>query len=97
MIITPENLVRHELIGLHAEVVNSTNRCLVGAIGRVVDETRNMLHIETDNGVKSVSKAHTCFVFTLPHGQTVKANGSVLVSQPENRIHKKIRKSRWKL
>jgi ribonuclease P protein subunit POP4 len=56
-----------------------------------------MLQIETDDGVKGVSKAHTGFVFTLPHGQMVKTNGSVLVSQPENRIHKKIRKSRWKL
>jgi len=97
VIITPENLVRHELIGLQVDVVDSTNPYLEGLSGRVVDETRNTLLIETWRGEKRVPKSHTSFVFALPQNQKVKVEGSVLFSQPENRIHKKIRRSRWKL
>ena len=95
--ITPENLVRHELIGLPVEVASGTNPTLVGISGRVVDETRNTLLIETRSGVRCVPKSCNCFLFTLSQGLKVKAVGSVLVSQPENRINKKIRRSRWKL
>jgi len=95
--ITPENLVRHELIGLPVEVVDGTNHFQVGISGRVVDETRNTFLIETRSGDKRVPKSCNCFLFTLSQGLKVKAEGSVLVSQPENRINKKIRRSRWKL
>ncbi len=95
--ITPENLVRHELIGLLVEVVEGTNPFQVGISGRVVDETRNTFLIETRSGDKRVPKSCNCFLFTLSQGLKVKAEGSVLVSQPENRINKKIRRSRWKL
>jgi len=95
--ITPENLVRHELIGLPVEVVRGTNPAQAGISGRVVDETRNTFLIETRSGVKCVPKSCNCFIFTLSQGLKVKAEGSVLVSQPENRINKKIRRSRWKL
>ena len=95
--ITPENLVRHELIGLFVEVVESTNPSMEGISGRVVDETRNTFLIETRSGLRCVPKSCNCFIFTLFQGLKVKAEGSVLVSQPENRINKKIRRSRWKL
>jgi len=36
--ITPYNLVNHELIGLGVKVEHSTNSSLVGIEGRVVDE-----------------------------------------------------------
>lgn len=97
MIITPENLVRHELIGLPVEVVEGTNPSQLGISGRVIDETRNTFLIETRSGDKRVPKSCNCFLFTLSQGLKVKAEGSVLVSQPENRINKKIRRSRWKL
>lgn len=97
MIITPENLVRHELIGLPVEVVEGANPSQLGISGRVIDETRNTFLIETRSGDKRVPKSCNSFLFTLSQGLKVKAEGSVLVSQPENRINKKIRRSRWKL
>ncbi len=97
MIISPGNLVRHELIGLPVEVVESRNPSLVGISGRVVDESRNTFLIETRCGDKRVPKSCNCFIFTLSQGLKVKAEGSVLVSQPENRINKRIRRLRWKL
>lgn len=97
MTITPENMARHELIGLLTEVESSTNPCLVSISGRIVDETRNTFLIETPHGMKRIPKAGTSLVVTLPSGQKVRVAGSILISQPENRINKKIQRARWKL
>ena len=40
--ITPQNLVRHELIGLKARVADSSDKKIIGLEGRVVDEIRNI-------------------------------------------------------
>jgi ribonuclease P protein subunit POP4 len=93
----PENLARHELIGLTVEVAKGTDIGLVGLCGKIVDETRNMLIVEAERGQKSVPKANTSFTITLPEGQKVRVSGHVLISQPENRINKKIKSLRWKL
>jgi ribonuclease P protein subunit POP4 len=44
---TPETLVRHELAGLHAEVVEAPDPDAVGIAGRVVAETTRTLSIES--------------------------------------------------
>jgi len=90
--ITPRNLIKHELIGLNVEVSASTNRYLVGIKGRVVDETKNMLVIRTDSGVKRVPKKSTKFIFTLPDKRKVEVEGNLIIGRPENRIFKKVRK-----
>lgn len=45
MPITPENLPKHELIGLQVEVTESTDESLEGLKGEVMDETKSMLRI----------------------------------------------------
>jgi len=90
--ITAENLVRHELIGLKAEVVSSANKSQAGAKGIVTGETRQTLTIETGNGERSFAKDQCVFRFTLPSGEKVKVDGKILVSRPEDRIKKKFRK-----
>ncbi|MCX8206318.1 MAG: ribonuclease P protein component 1 [Methanothrix sp.] len=97
MKISPENIARHELIGLTVEVIDTPNRTMAGMRGLVVDETRNTFVIETQRGLRRVPKAHTSFIFTLPDGQKVRIAGSVLISQPENRINKRMQISRWKI
>ncbi|MDY6764184.1 MAG: ribonuclease P protein subunit, partial [Halobacteria archaeon] len=52
--ITPENIVRHELIGLDCRVHDSNDEGLVGIEGMVVDETTRTLKIKTHEGVKQV-------------------------------------------
>jgi ribonuclease P protein subunit POP4 len=90
---TPENLVRHELIGLKAKVVESSNPKNIGVAGRVVDETRNMLIIEKADGKEArLVKEQNVFSFEL--GQTrVRVDGKILVARPEDRIKKKFK--RW--
>jgi ribonuclease P protein subunit POP4 len=87
----PEELVRHELIGLEAVVAGSSNPSQRGLSGRVVDESRNTLSMETAAGVKVVQKAGCVFSFTLPSGGTVRVDGDVLVGRPEDRIKKRLR------
>jgi len=96
-VITPENLARHELVGLDVEVEKSPQAGLTSISGRVIDETRNTLLIETKLGEKRVPKSYTSFIFTLPNGSRVKVSGSILISQPENRIQKRMQRARWKI
>lgn len=97
MNLKPENLARHELIGLDLKVESSSNPCQIGLSGQVIDETRNTFLLETKAKVVRLAKKNTSLVFTLPDGQDVRTSGSVLISQPENRISKRMQKTRWKL
>ena len=90
--IAPEDLVKHELIGLEVRVLKSSNPSSEGMEGRVIDESRNMLVIETPKGEKSVAKDLCVFSFHLPSGKWVRVEGSLLVARPEDRIKKKFRK-----
>jgi ribonuclease P protein subunit POP4 len=90
--ITPKNLVRHELIGLEVRVVKSANPSQAGLSGRVVDESRNILTIETSKGVRNLPKDSCVFSFRLPSGEWVRVEGSLLVARPEDRIKKRLRK-----
>ena len=86
--ITPRDLVCHELIGLPIAVARSTDDSKIGLTGTVVDESRNMLIIETTDGRRSVAKDECAFHFTLPQGERVEVEGTVLVARPEDRIKK---------
>ena len=97
MNLRPENLARHELIGLHLAVEQSSNPCQAGLAGQVIDETRNTFLLETKAKVVRLAKKNTSLVFALPCGERVRIAGSVLISQPENRITKRMQKTRWKL
>jgi len=65
MALTPETLIRHELVGLRVRVVESTNPDNVGIGGRVVSETMRTLVVEDDR-VWRVPKRGTTFEFALP-------------------------------
>jgi ribonuclease P protein subunit POP4 len=91
--ITPQNLIRHELVGLEVEIANSLHGDLKGIKGRVVDETKNTLTIEDGDGEeKIIPKGSATFKFTLPDGVTIEIEGKIIVSRPEDRIKKRFRK-----
>jgi len=91
--ITPQNILRHELIGLDVEILESSNPSLVGIKGRVVDETRNTLIIERYDNNKEimVPKDIAVFKFKLEN-KSVKVLGSLLIGRPEDRLKRKIKK-----
>ena len=97
MNLTPESLARHELIGLDLLVESSSEPGIVGLQAKVIDETRNTFLLETERKVLRIPKKNTSLVFLLPNGQRVRVMGSILISQPENRISKRMQRTRWKL
>lgn len=93
MSITPQNLVRHELISLLVRIAESTDQTQKGLKGRVIDETYNTLKIEVKGKEKIIPKVNTVFIFTLPNKTKVEVEGKLLISRPEDRIKKKF--PRW--
>lgn len=88
MPVTRENLLRHELIGLDAKVVNSSVHTLLGVQGKVVDETKGTLVIAQDGKSKVVPKSSSSFVMILPKGVKVTVDGKKILGRPEDRIKK---------
>lgn len=93
MPITPQNIVRHELISLPVRISKSTDPTLKNLRGKIIDETYNTIKIETKNGKeKIIPKKNTIFIFTLPNRLRVEVDGKVLIGRPEDRIKKKFAK-----
>jgi ribonuclease P protein subunit POP4 len=90
--ITPKNLIKHELIGLTVEIADSTNKFQVGVKGLVVDETKNTLTIETEKGMKKIQKKGSVFIFKISSEKKVKVNGNKIAVRPEDRLKLKVKK-----
>ncbi|MDI6718121.1 MAG: ribonuclease P protein subunit [Methanomicrobiales archaeon] len=84
--ITRDTVLRHELIGLAASVVDARNPTHRGMQGTIVDETRSMIVISTASGEKKIPKRHTTFRLWLPDGTVVDVQGSALEMRPEKRV-----------
>ena len=89
--VTPEDLVRHELIGLDVKITSSSNLVMIGIQGKVVDESRNTLTIETGMGTRTAIKDQCEFSFRLGK-ERVKVDGKLLVARPEDRVKKRFKK-----
>lgn len=85
--ITSQNILRHELIGLDVLVSGADNPLHRGLYGRIIDETKNLLVLETTNGVKRIPKMHSRFQLHLPGSDLVEIDGSVMALAPEKRIN----------
>jgi ribonuclease P protein subunit POP4 len=91
--ITPQNIFRHELVGLDVEIVQSVHNGFTGIKGEVVDETKNTIKVEDVAGLlKIIPKNVATFRFTLPSSAVVEVDGRIIVARPEDRIKKKFRK-----
>ena len=89
MPITKRNVLKHELIGLEARVVNSSDQNLIGTYGTIIDETKDMFVINQAGKPKIVQKATSIFGISLPSGEEVDVDGAKLVARPEDRIKKR--------
>jgi|WetSurMetagenome_2_1015567.scaffolds.fasta_scaffold202039_4 ribonuclease P protein subunit POP4 len=87
MMITPYNILRHELVGLSV-------RAKVGervVEGIVDEETEKTFKIKTPKGVESVVKDQATLEFSLPGDAVVVVEGRLIACRPEDRIKKKHR------
>lgn len=87
--ITQQNIINHELIGLEAQILQSTNKALIGLSGKIVDETKSMLLIETSHGEKMIPKSHSKWQFKLNNQEFI-LDGNMITKRPEDRIKVKI-------
>ncbi|MEK6977935.1 MAG: ribonuclease P protein component 1 [Candidatus Hydrothermarchaeota archaeon] len=87
--IKPNNLLRHELLGLGCKVVKATNPSLVGLEGTAMDETKNMITLGVRGMEKRIPKREAVFQFTLRGGTKVEVDGKGLVGRPEDRVKRR--------
>lgn len=83
--ITKDNLSFHEWIGLEAEVIESTDKTRIGIKGKIVDETKNLIVIETEKGEKRLPKREVKIMVWLEK-EEVLLDCSRLIQRPEDRI-----------
>ena len=90
--ITSNNLVHHEFIGLKVHATSLKNKSL-NLNGTIIDETKNTIKIEDENNYeKVIPKGGSIFVFELPNGEKIEIDGTILSIRPEDRIKKRFKK-----
>jgi len=83
---SPENVFVHEIIGLGARIVESTDPTLVGVSGTIVFETKNMISIRTDSAVKQIAKRVAKKIEIITHSGVCFISGTSMIGRPEDRI-----------
>ena len=83
--ITSDNISSHELIGLQAKVVESSNKQIVGIDGKIVDETKFMFTLSTANGMKRLAKSSSRWKFEY-NGKESELEGARLTRRSYERL-----------
>jgi ribonuclease P protein subunit POP4 len=86
MTVTPKNVLRHELIGLFAKIVESPDLTLQGMSGTIVFETKNMISIRKDSVTRQAAKRAAKKIKLQTHSGACFISGSTLIGKPEDRI-----------
>jgi ribonuclease P protein subunit POP4 len=86
--ISCQNVIRHELIGLDVLVAGAANPFQKGVSGHIIDETRNLIAIQTQAGIKKIPKYGSTFRLGLPDNTLVEIHGSALILAPEKRLRR---------
>ncbi len=82
-----------EIIGSRARVVGATHPGYIGIEGTIVDETKNLLILETPTGIKKLPKADIVVEIRLSSGELICVDGATITVRPEDRTKKLWRKS----
>jgi ribonuclease P protein subunit POP4 len=82
------DFLRGEFIGKLVRVVESLNKDLIGIEGKIVNETRDMFEIETEDGVKSAQKKVCKFLFIK---ENILVDGAIIKCRPEDRLNHKFK------
>ena len=82
---TKRSLEKEEFIGNNLKVINSKNKSLVGIEGKVIDETRNTLLINTQKGEKILLKNDIDFEIIKENKKSL-IIGKKIMKRPEDRL-----------
>ena len=87
MMVTRKNILYHSFIGLPVEITNSSQKELIGLKGTVVDETKNMVVIDTGKKEVKIQKVSCFFRFSVEDG-SVDVDGKKIAFRPHERPKK---------
>jgi len=93
--ITKNNILAHELIGLRAKVVKSTDKSREGIEGIIIDETKNTIKIESGKRKEILPKKEVTLEIELPSGEKTIVECKEIMFKPEDRTKVFWRKVKW--
>ena len=83
--ITQDNIMKHEFIGLDTQITQSSNPQFIGLNGTITNETKSMFTVNTIKGTKSIPKANNTWRFSLQNKE-VSLDGSKIEKRPFDRL-----------
>ena len=83
--ITQENILAHEFVGLHAEIASSANKSAVGIRGLVTDETKSTMRLRSGGRTRIIPKGACTWRFFIG-GRAVDVDGSMIQKRPHERL-----------
>lgn len=83
---SPENVFAHEIIGLSAKIIESTDPTLQSISGTIVFETKNTISIRTDSSVKQIAKKVAKKIEIKTDSGVCFISGSSMIGRAEDRI-----------
>jgi ribonuclease P protein subunit POP4 len=88
------SIIKHEFIGLNAEITKSRNPSYLGIRGTIVDETRHTFKISHNGKVKTLVKDQAVFSLTFSDSTVIEAAGENLRGRPSQRLKRRVGR-RW--
>ena len=90
MTVNCQNVLCHEIVGLHAKILESSDSTLQGSYGTIVFETKNTIWIRKDSMkdsiVRQISKGVAKRLLLRTPYCVCFISGSALIGRPEDRI-----------
>ncbi|HWS20238.1 MAG TPA: ribonuclease P protein subunit [Nitrososphaera sp.] len=86
MIAIFENVLSRGVVGIKAEILESSDSTLQGIVGTIVFETKNMIFIRSDSIVRQVAKRAAKRLRLQKASCACFISGSALIGRPEDRI-----------
>jgi RNase P/RNase MRP subunit p29 len=86
MTITAANIHAHEIIGLGAKIIDSSDSSLVGTSGTIVFETKNTISIRTGSAIKQIAKTVARKIEIQTQAGVCFISGSSMIGRPEDRV-----------
>ena len=87
--ITLENILMHELVGLKTVISDSPDKHIIGLYGTIVDETKSMFVINTKKGLKMIQKKHNTWKLHVNNKETT-LSGTLFEKRSFDRLETKI-------
>jgi RNase P/RNase MRP subunit p29 len=86
MTIKAANIHAHEIIGLGAKIIDSTDLALNCKSGTIVFETRNTISIRIDSTIKQIVKNVARTIEIQTHDGVCFISGTSMIGRPEDRV-----------